>query len=272
MKRYVLLLKEAWTEFTNDKAQRLAAALAYYTLFSIAPLLLIAIAIAGLVFGKSQAQAQIIGQLRTLVGDAGAKAIGEMLGSAARPRTGTLAIAIGVLTLLFGAAGVFGQLKDALNTIWNVEEQRSRGIMGMLKDRFLSFTMVLGVGFLMLVSLVIDAALAALAKALWQPVQMLISFAVITVLFAMIFRYLPDIRIEWHDVWLGAAFTSVLFVFGKFALGFYLGKCAIGSSYGAAGSLVVLLVWIYWSANILLYGAEFTRVYARRVGRLESRS
>ncbi|HEY8131374.1 MAG TPA: YihY/virulence factor BrkB family protein [Thermoanaerobaculia bacterium] len=263
MKRYFLLLKEAWIEFTNDKAQRLAAALAYYTLFSIAPLLLIAIAIAGLVFGRSQAQVEIIGQVRTLMGDTGAKAIEEMLAGAAKPRTGTVAIVIGVIILLFGAAGVFGQLKDALNTIWNVEEKKSGGIMAFLKGRFLSFAMVFGVGFLLLVSLVIDAALAALSKALWQPVQLIISFAVITVLFAMIFRYLPDVRIEWCDVWLGAAFTSLLFVLGKFALGLYLGKCAIGSSYGAAGSLVVMLVWIFWSANILFFGAEFTQVYAR---------
>jgi len=266
MKRYFLLLKEAWIEFTNDKAQRLGAALAYYTLFSIAPLLLIAIAIAGLVFGKSQAQAQIIGQLRTLTGDAGAKVIEEMLVSAAKPKTGTLAIVIGIVTLLFGAAGVFGQLKDALNTIWNVEEKKGGGILAFLEERFLSFAMVLGVGFLLLVSLVLDAALAALSKGLWQPVQLIVSFAVITVLFAMIFRYLPDVRIDWHDVWLGAAFTSLLFVLGKFALGLYLGKCAIGSSYGAAGSLVVLLVWIFWSANILLFGAEFTQVYARERG------
>jgi membrane protein len=263
VKRYLQLFKEAWAEFGKDKAQRLAAALSYYTLFSIAPLLLIAIAIAGLVFGKSQAQAQIVGQLRTLMGDAGAKAITEMLASAAKPKTGTFAIVIGTATLLYGAAGVFGNLKDALNTIWSVPEKKSGGILTWIKERFLSFAMVLGVGFLLLVSLVIDVALSALSSALWQPIQLLISFVVVTVLFAMIFRFLPDVRIEWRDVWLGAAFTAFLFVLGKFALGLYLGKSAIGSSYGAAGSLVVLLVWIYWSANILFFGAEFTQVYAR---------
>ncbi|MDQ6800736.1 MAG: YihY/virulence factor BrkB family protein [Acidobacteriota bacterium] len=264
MKRYLQLFKEAWNEFSKDKAQRLGASLAYYTLFSIAPLLLIAIAIAGLIFGRSQAQAQIIGQLRTLMGDSGAKAIGEMLVSAGKPKTGALAIVIGALTLLFGAAGVFGQLKDALNTIWNVEEKPQGGILGFIKQRFLSFAMVLCVGFLLLVSLVLDAALSAFGSALWQPVQLLVSFAVVTVMFAMIFRYLPDVRVEWRDVWVGAAFTSLLFVLGKFGLGLYLGKSAIGSSYGAAGSLVVLLVWIYWSANILFFGAEITQVYARQ--------
>jgi len=263
MKRYFQLFKETWTEFNNDKAQRLAAALAYYILFSIAPLLLIAIAIAGLAFGRSQAQAQIVAQLRTLTGAAGAKAIEEMLVSAAKPRTGTFAIVIGIATLLFGAAGVFGNLKDALNTIWNVEEKKKSGIVALIKERFLSFAMVLGIGFLLLVSLVIDAALSAVSSVLWQPLQLIVSFAVITVLFALIFRFLPDVRIQWRDVWLGAAFTSFLFVLGKFALGLYLGKSAIGSSYGAAGSLVVLLVWIYWSTNILFFGAEFTQVHAR---------
>jgi len=264
VQRYFSLFKEAWTEFSKDKAQRLAAALAYYTLFSIAPLLLIAIAIAGLIFGRSQAQEAIVAQLRTLMGDAGARAITEMLASAAKPKTATFAIVIGVVTLLVGAAGVFGQLKDALNTIWEVEEKKGGGIVGFIKGRFLSFAMVVGVGFLLLVSLIIDAALALLDKALWQPVQLIVSFGVITVLFAMIFRFLPDIRIKWRDVWFGAAFTSLLFVIGKFALGLYLGKSAIGSSYGAAGSLVVLLVWIFWSANILFFGAEFTQVHARR--------
>ena len=223
MRKYFTLFKETYSEFSEDKAQRLAAALAYYTLFSIAPLLLISIAIAGLVFGKSQAQAQIIGQIRQLMGEAGGKAIEEMLVSAAKPKTGTLAIVIGALTLLFGAAGVFGQLKDALNVIWNVPEKKEGGIMAILKGRFLSFAMVLGVGFLLLVSLVIDAALSALSSAMWQPVQLLVSFAVVTLLFAMIFRFLPDIHPEWRDVWFGAAFTALLFVLGKFGLGLYLG-------------------------------------------------
>ena len=266
MKQVIQLFKEAFSEFSDDKAQRLGASLAYYTLFSITPLLLIAIAIAGLIFGHSEAQAQIVKQLRTLMGEAGAKAIEEMLISASKPKTGTLAIVIGAVTLLFGAAGVFGQLKDALNTIWNVEEKPKGGILGFIRGRFLSFAMVLGVGFLLLVSLVIDAALSALSSTLWEPVQLLISFAVITLMFAMIFRYLPDVRIEWRDVWFGAGFTSFLFVLGKFGLGLYLGKSAVGSSYGAAGSLVVLLVWIYWSANIMFFGAEVTQVYARRHG------
>src|ERR1700674_951006 len=183
MKRYFDLLKQAFTEFQRDKAQRLGAALAYYTLFSIAPLLLIAIAIAGIVFGKSQAQAQIVEQLRRLTGDAGAKAITEMLASAAaKPKTGTLAMVIGIVTLLVGAAGVFGNLKDALDTIWNVEGKPSGGIMGMIKQRFLSFAMVLSVGFLLLVTLVFDAVIASIGKyagnrlpggeALWQSLQL----------------------------------------------------------------------------------------------------
>ena len=241
MGKYFALFKETYNEFSEDKAQRLAAALAYYTLFSIAPLLLVCIAIAGLVFGNSQAQAQIIGQIHQVMGDAGGKAIQEMLVNAAKPKTGTIAIVIGAITLLLGAAGVFGQLKDALNTIWNVPEKKGGGIVAMLKERFLSFAMVLGVGFLLLVSLVIDAALSAISSALWQPVQLIVSFAVVTLLFAMIFRFLPDTHPRWRDVWLGAAFTAFLFVLGKFALGLYLGKSAVGSAYGAAGSLVVLL-------------------------------
>jgi membrane protein len=280
MKRYLDLFKNTWTEFSDDQAQSQAAALAYYTIFSIAPLLLIAIAIAGLVFGRSQAQAAIVDQLRQLFGAAGGKAIEDMLTNAAKPKSGTLALIIGFVTLLFGAAGVFGQLKQALNVIWNVEQKKTGGIAAMIKQRFLSFAMVLGVGFLLLVSLVIDAAIASIGKYasshlpggqfLWQALQLIVSFGVITVLFAMIFRFLPDIRIEWHDVWFGAAFTSLLFVLGKFALGLYLGRKSVGSAYGAAGSLVVLLLWIYWSASILFFGAEFTQVYAKKHGSMRA--
>lgn len=280
MKRYLSLFKNTWTEFTEDKAQRLAASLAYYTIFSITPLLLIAIAIAGLAFGKSQAQAQIVEQLRNLIGGAGAHAIEEMLTNAAKPKQGTVAIIVGFATLLFGAAGVFGQLKDALNTIWNLEPKKEGGIMAMIKARFLSFAMVLGVGFLLLVSLVIDTAVSAMGRfaadhlpggqALWQVLQLAISFVVITFLFAMIFRFLPDIRIEWRDVWFGAGFTALLFVIGKFGLGLWLGKKSVGSAYGAAGSLVVLLLWIYWSTSILFFGAEFTQVYARTHGSMRA--
>jgi len=276
MKRYYLLFKQAFTEFGEDKAQRLGAALAYYTIFSLAPLLLIAIAIAGMVFGREAAQGQIFGQLHGVLGPQAAQAVQEMVKGAAKPKTGTWATVIGVVTLLFGAAGVFGQLKDAMNTIWNVEPKKKGGIMTMIKDRFLSFAMVFGVGFLLLVSLVLDAAVAAAGKfvgdrlpggeALWQGVQLVVSLAVITLLFALIFRFLPDIHPTWRDVWFGAIFTGVLFVLGKFALGLYLGKSAVGSSYGAAGSLVVLLLWVYYSAQILFFGAEFTQVYARKHG------
>ncbi|MCU1348411.1 MAG: Ribonuclease, partial [Acidobacteria bacterium] len=257
MKKYLDLLKQTYQEFVADKAPRLGAALAYYTIFSIAPLLLIAIAIAGMVFGQKAAQHEITAQLQGLLGAAGAHAIEEMLANAARPKAGMIATVVGVITLIFGASGVFTQLKDAMNTIWNVPPKPASGIMSMIREQFLSITMVFGVGFLLLVSLVIDAAIAAVGKyannvlpggqSLWQALQLAVSFAVVLVLFAMIFRYLPDTKVAWRDVWLGAVSTAILFILGKFALALYLGKGAVGSSYGAAGSLIVLLVWIYWS-------------------------
>jgi membrane protein len=278
MKRYYLLFKQAFTEFGEDKAQRLGAALAYYTIFSLAPLLLIAIAIAGMVFGREAAQGQIFGQLRGVLGSQAAQAVQEMVKGAAKPKSGTIATVVGIVTLLFGAAGVFGQLKDALNTIWNVEPKTTGGIMAMIKDRFLSFAMVFGVGFLLLVSLVLDAAVAAAGKfvgdrlpggeVLWQGVQLVMSLAVVTLLFALIFRFLPDVHPTWRDVWFGAIFTGVLFVLGKFALGIYFAKSAVGSSFGAAGSLIALLLWVYYSAQIFFLGAEFTRQYALAFGSL----
>jgi membrane protein len=279
MKKHIAVFKETFTEFGQDKAPRLGAALAYYTIFSIGPLLLIAISMAGIFLGPEAAQGRISDELGKVFGTQMAEALEKMIAAANKPEGGAIATIVGVVTLLLGASGVFGQLKDALNTIWNVEPPKAGGIMGFLKLRFLSMAMVFGIGFLLLVALVLDAVIAAMGsrmehllpggEVVLQASQLLLSFGLITVLFAAMFRILPDIDISWHDVWFGAAFTSFLFVIGKFGLGYYFGKAAVGSSYGAAGSLVLLLVWVYWSAQILFFGAEFTQVYARTYGSLK---
>jgi membrane protein len=258
------LLKEAAEDWSHDRAPRLGAALAYYTVFSIVPLLVIIIAIIGLVFGQEAAQSTIIQQIAGLVGEQSAAAIREMLERADQPSSGILSTVIAVGTLLLGASALFGQLQDALNTVWGIEPKEGRGIWGIIKDRFFSFVAVLGTGFLLLVSLVLSTALSAFGKwfggllplpeFLLQAFNFLLSFAVIAGLFAL------------SDVWIGAAITSALFTVGKFAIGLYLGKSNVGSAYGAAGSLVIVLVWVYYSAQILLYGAEFTQVYANRRG------
>ncbi|MDX1991087.1 MAG: YihY/virulence factor BrkB family protein [bacterium] len=276
MKRIIDLLKETFKEWSEDKATRLAAALAYYTVFSIAPFLIVVIAVVGLVFGQEAVRGEIVGQLQGLIGQEGAQMIESLIQSAYKPGAGIIATVVGLVTLLLGAAGVFGQLQDALNTVWDVEKKPSGGILGVIKTRFLSFSMVLGVAFLLLVSLVVSAGLAAvdqvfrgilpIAEFLMQLVNFVVSFGITTLLFAMIYKVLPDVEIAWRDVLIGAAATALLFNLGKFALGLYLGNSAVGSTYGAAGSLVIILLWIYYSAQILLLGAEFTQVYARRYG------
>lgn len=270
------LLKETISDWSQDKASRLAAALAYYTTFSIAPLLVIVIAIVGLVFGREAVQGQIEAQIQGLVGEDSAELIQEMIQGANDRTAGTIATIIGVATLLFGATGVFAQLQDALNTIWEVEPKPGRGLIGIIRTRFTSFTMVLGIGFLLMVSLVVSAGLAVLSEFLqgglsemaWlaQIVHFIISFGVITLLFAMIYKLLPDVKIAWSDVWIGAAVTALLFTLGKFLIGLYLGHSGVASSYGAAGALIVILLWVYYSAQILFLGAEFTQVYAKRFG------
>jgi membrane protein len=278
MKKYLSLFKETFKEFGEDKAPRLGAALAYYTIFSVGPLLLIAVAMAGIFFGQEAAQGRISAELGKVFGSKMAESLETMVQAAAKPKSGRIATIVGVITLIFGASGVFAQLKDALNTIWNVEKKKAAGFIGFIKERFLSMAMVLGIGFLLLVTLVVDAAISAMGglieqyvggEAVMQAIQLVVSFVVVSVLFAAIFRILPDLKIAWKDVWLGAIFTALLFVLGKFGLGIYLGKAAIGSAYGAAGSLVILLVWVYWSAQILFLGAEFTQVYARTYGSLK---
>ena len=278
MKKYLPLFKETFREFGEDKAPRLGAALAYYTIFSIGPLLLIAVAMAGIFFGQEAAQGKISGELGKVFGSQMAESLEQMVQAADKPKSGTIATIVGVLTLMLGASGLFAQLKDALNTIWNVEPKKSSGIIGMIRERFLSMAMVLGIGFLLLITLVLDTAVSAMGgmaaqyvggEAVAQVLQLALSFVVAVVLFAAIFRILPDLRIAWKDVWLGAVITAILFVLGKWGLGVYLGKAAPGSAYGAAGSLVILLIWVYWSAQILFLGAEFTQVYARTFGSLK---
>lgn len=270
------LLKETFSEWNEDKAPRLAAALAYYTAFSIAPLLIIVVSIAGIIFGDDAVQGHIQLQIQDLVGRQAAGAIQEMLVNFHHPDTGIIATLIGLVTLLLGAAGLFGQLQDALDTIWEVAPKPGQGILSIIRQRFISFTMVLGIGFLLLVSLVVSAAASAVGnfvsvqvappEFLLQLLNFVISFAVITLLFAVIYKVLPDVKISWRDVWMGAAVTSLLFNIGKLLIGLYLGNSTIGSAYGAAGSFVVLLIWINYSTQILLFGAEFTQVYARTYG------
>lgn len=259
------ILKETLADWRKDKASRLAAALAFYTTVSLAPLMVVVLAVAGFLFGKEAMHGHLASELSGLVGPQAAAFIQEVVQSASNRKSGITASVLGVFTLLLGASGVFGQLQDALNTIWNVEPP-NRGYWGMLRTRFLSLTLVFGVGFLLTVSLVLSATLAAFSEpaGLYGPVlHELISAGVFTVLFGMMFKVLPDVRVAWRDVWVGALATSVLFTLGKILIGLYLGQSAVGSSYGAAGALVVLLFWIYYSAQILFLGAEFTQVYAR---------
>lgn len=275
------LVMEAGREWSDDKASRLGAALAYYTVFSIAPLLLITIAIVGFVFGDKAASGGITSQISSFVGPTGAEAIESMIAGAGEDKgTGIFATVISSALLLFGATGVFVQLKDAMNTVWDVPEKKSKGIMGFIKERFLSFGLVLGVGFILLASLVLSTVLSVVGKymgglfamgPLLEILNFVVSFAVITAMFAMIFKFLPDIKLPWKDVWLGAAITALLFSIGKFGLGLYLGKSSMSSTYGAAGSFVVLLVWIYYSAQIVFFGAELTQVYSRRHGAWQGR-
>jgi len=270
-------VKETAKDWSDDNASRLAASLAYYTLLSLAPLLVITIAVLGLVLGPDAARGKVVGELGSVVGVTAAEGIQAVVASARSPSSGVIGTIVGVVTLLVGASGVFGELQTALDTIWEVEPKPGRGILGVIKDRFLSFTMVLGVAFMLLVSLVLSAGLSAVGEVfahalpggeiVWQIINLAFSFGMVTVLFAMIFKYVPDAKVQWRDVWLGAAVTSLLFTIGKWGLGIYLGKAALSSSYGAAGSIVALVVWVYYAAQILFMGAEFTQVQARRRGR-----
>jgi len=270
------LLKTTYFEWSRDKVPRMGAALAYYTIFSLAPLLVIAIAIAGFVFGKDAVQGRIMGEIQGLVGPQSALAVQAMIQSAHRPAHGVIATIVGVAVLLVGASGVFSEMQDALNTIWKVDTTAQTGIWNLVRFRFLSFGMVLGIGFLLLVSLLLSAALSAVATyasgfipippVALHIIDFTFSLVFIAALLAMIFKLLPDVRIAWRDVWVGAALTSLLFTVGKFLIGFYIGHSVTMTAYGAAGSVVIILAWIYYSAQLLYFGAEFTHVYSKECG------
>ena len=268
------LLRVAVGSWYEDRAQRLGAALAFYTVFALAPGLVILIPLTAIFLDPRVAEEHIVDQIESLIGRPGAEAIEATIVSAREEGAGVTVIA--VITLVLGLWGVFGELQDALNTIWGVTVPPGRGFLVLLRERFWSFTLVVGIGFLLLVSLAVSAWLAALSgffahlmpapPAVLEAVDFVISFGVITFLFAMMFKLLPDVYVAWRDVWLGAALTSLLFTLGKVVIGLYLGRTTIGSPYGAAGSLVIVLLWVYYSAQILFFGAEFTKVWARRRG------
>jgi membrane protein len=280
IKELPTLFKLSYQGWKEDHASRLAAALAYYTIFSLAPLLVIAIAVAGFLWQRDAVQQAVLNQIGGLVGAQGQTLVAGLLDSASHPAQGIVATIIGIVTLLFGALGAFNELHNALNTVWEVEEEKVQGVWNSIKklviQRFLSFAMVLGIAFLLLVSLVVSAGLTAFGT--WvggllpfqdlvlQIINLVISIVFLTVLFALIFKFLPDAEIAWRDVWVGAFVTAVLFSIGKTLIGLYLGSTAVGTSFGAAGSLVILLLWIYYSAQILFFGAEFTQVYANQLG------
>jgi membrane protein len=270
-------LKTIFTKWFDDDPFQLAAALSYYTLFSLAPLLVISIAIAGFVFGREAAHNQIVGTIRGLIGQESAEAVQAMIQYAStRPKTGLVSTLLGGIFLLFGAGGVVGQLQTSLNSIWKVRPKPGTGLRDFIRKRFISFAMVLGIGFLLLVSLAVSAFITGFTQfvgSLHETVALIahlldvvISFALVTLLFAMIYKFLPDVEIHWKDVWIGAALTSILFTTGKFLIGFYLGNSGVTSVYGAAGSLITVLLWVYYSALIFFLGAEFTQVYTTQYG------
>jgi membrane protein len=272
-----MLFKAAIKGWMDDYAPSMGAALSYYTLFSLAPLLIIVIAVAGMLFGRDAAQAEIIAQLHALVGAKGATAIEGMLEAVREPAQGVVATIVGVVTLLIGATAVFAELQSALDRVWEVpEKKKPSGIWGLVRTRLLSFGLVLGLGFVLVVSLVASAALAAMGK--WwggwfqgwelvlQVLNFAVSFGIFTLFFAMIYKLMPSVKISWRDVWTGAVVTAILFTVGKLLIGLYLGNSSLASGYGAAGSVVVLVAWVYYSAQIFLLGAEYTWVYAHSHG------
>jgi len=280
-KQWWQLSKHALTAWKEDYAPSMGAALSYYSIFSMAPLLLIVISVAGLVFGQDAARGEVFGQLRGLMGPEAAKAVEDILTSVNKPSQGIVSTIIGLVVLMIGATTVFGELQDALDRIWRAPARdRSAGVWTLIRSRMLSFGMILGIAFLLMVSLVLGAVVSAISK-LWgdaflgweilaQFINVALGFALTTGVFAMIYKIMPRVRVRWHDVWLGSAVTALLFTLGRFLIGLYIGKSGVASGFGAAGSLIVIFVWVYYSAQIFLMGAEFTWLYAKTFGSMRN--
>jgi membrane protein len=274
------VLKQAAANWSSHKDARQGAALAYYSVFSLGPIILIAIAVAGLLFGHDAVAAQVMSSVKQMLGETGAKAVEAMLAEASRPKAGVLATILGIGALLFAAIGVVVQLKDALNVVWEVEQSKGTGLWHFARSYVLSFAAVLALGFLLLVSLLVSAGLAAAGKyasthlpeGLLHVASLLVSFVVVMALFAMMFKWLPDVFVSWQDVWLGAFLTTLFFEVGKALIGFYIGKQGLESTYGAAASIIVVLIWVYYTSQIILMGAEITHSYAKQKGSLSKKA
>jgi membrane protein len=271
------VLKQTANEFVEHKALKLSASLAYYTIFSLAPMLIVIIALCSLFFGREAIEGRVYNELNEFIGKTAALQIQEVIKNTSASRNNIVATIIGLVTLIVGATGVFSEIQDSINMIWGIKVIPKRGWVKMLANRVLSFSMVISIGFLLMVSLLINAVVAAfndrlthyfphLTLYLFHLVNYLLTFGIITLLFAIIFKVLPDAKIKWKDVTVGAVFTAFLFILGKLAITFYLGKSTLGLAYGAAGSIIIILIWVYYSSIILYFGAEFTQVYARKHG------
>jgi len=279
LKTWMTLVKSATSSWLDDYAPSMGAALSYYTVFSLAPLLLIVVSVAGLVFGEEAVRGELFAQLQGLMGADAAQAVQGLLASASKPTHGVLGTLVGVAVLVFGATTVFGELQDDLDRIWRAPARKGGGIWSLLRARLLSFGMILALAFLLMVSLVVGAVISALGKwwgplfggweVLAQVVNVVVGFVLTTAIFAIIYKMMPRVHVRWHDVWIGAVVTALLFTIGKFLIGLYIGKSGVASGYGAAGSLIVVFLWVYYSAQIFLLGAEFTWVYARTHGSMQ---
>lgn len=270
-------LKESADAFSEHKALKLSASLAYYTIFSLAPMLIVIIALSSFFLGKKAIEGQIYGQLNEFIGNEAALQIQQIIKNTSLSGNTTIATIIGVIALIIGATGVFTEIQDSINTVWGIKVKPKRGWLKMLKNRLLSFSMVVSLGFLLMISLLVSALVSAFSKKLavffpeltiyvFQVVDFLLTYGIITLLFAIVFKVLPDAKIKWKDVLVGAIFTATLFIIGELGITFYLGRSNLGLAYGAAGSVIVILVWVYYSSIILYFGAEFTHIYARRHG------